>query len=101
MEDCTALERLFSHAVPQLFASVISVLIATGLFFYDWRLALALFWVAPVAAFLIFFSKKAMNKSFAAHYFVKRGVTEQIQEGLEQIQEIDRKSTRLNSSHAN
>lgn len=88
MEDCTALERLFSHAVPQLFASVISVLIATGLFFYDWRLALALFWVAPVAALLIFFSKKAMNKSFAAHYVVKRGVTEQIQEGLEQIQEI-------------
>lgn len=89
MEDCTALERLFSHAVPQLFASVISVLIAaTGLFFYDCRLALALFWVAPVAALLIFFSKKAMNKSFAAHYVMKRGVTEQIQEGLEQIQEI-------------
>ncbi len=34
MEDCTSLEQIFSHAVPQLFASVLSMLIiAVSLFF--------------------------------------------------------------------
>ena len=38
MEDCTSLEQIFSHAVPQLFASVLSMfIIAVSLFFYDWR----------------------------------------------------------------
>jgi len=46
MEDNSALEQIFSHAVPQLFASIISViLVGIGLFFYQWQLALALLWV--------------------------------------------------------
>ena len=37
MEDCTQLETTFSHAIPQLFASVVSmVIIAAGMFCYDW-----------------------------------------------------------------
>ncbi len=89
MEDCSQLEQIFSHTVPQLFASVLSMLfIATGLFFYNWQLALALFWVVPLAAAVILFSRKQMNKFFKKHYYIKRDVTEQIQEGLECIQEI-------------
>ena len=50
MSDNTELEMTFSHAVPQLFASIITLLlIAIGLFFFNWRLSLALFWVVPVA----------------------------------------------------
>lgn len=61
MEDNTALEHTFSHAVPQLFASIISiVLIATGLFFYNWQLSLALFWVVPFAASILLISKKGL-----------------------------------------
>jgi len=89
MQDCTDLEHEFSHAVPQLFASVISiVLIAFGMFFYNWQLSLALFWVVPVALAIILLAKKRMGKDFKNNYLDKRKVTEQIQEGLDTIQEI-------------
>lgn len=89
MDDCTDLEHTFSHAVPQLFASVISIfLIAVGMFFYNWQLALALFWVVPLAFAIILLSKKKISKDFGTNYQDKRGVTEQIQEGLDTIQEI-------------
>lgn len=89
MDDSTELEHTFSHAVPQLFASIISiVLMATGMFFYNWQLSLALFWVVPVAAAVILFSKKILHKENQVHYQKKRDVSEQIQEGLDTIQEI-------------
>ena len=89
MDDCTDLEHTFSHAVPQLFASLISILlITTGMFFYNWQLALALFWVVPVALAIILISKKKIRKDFGGNYQDKRAVTEQIQEGLDTIQEI-------------
>lgn len=89
MDDCTDLEHTFSHAVPQLFASMISILlIATGMFFYNWQLALALFWVVPFALAMILLSKKKITKENKANYLNKRAVSEHIQEGLETIQEI-------------
>ncbi len=89
MEDCTQLEQTFSHSIPQLFASVLSIMvIAVGLFTYDWRLALALFWVVPLALVALLLSRHKFDKSFTYLYHVKRGVTEQIQEGLECVQEI-------------
>ena len=89
MEDSTELEHTFSHAVPQLFASILSiVLIAIGMFFYNWQLSLALFWVVPVAAGIIFISKKKQHRENLLLYQKKRNVTEQIQEGLDTIQEI-------------
>lgn len=89
MEDNNMIEMLFSHAVPQIFASVISILlVATGLFFYNWELSLALFWVVPIATLVIIYAKKLLDKANEDFYHVKRGVTEQIQEGFEAIQEI-------------
>lgn len=89
MADNTELEHTFSHAVPQLFASLISLcLIALAMFFYNWRMALALFWVAPVSGAVILASKQWMRKNNKSVYEAKRAVTEQIQEGLETIQEI-------------
>ena len=89
MEDCTMLEQTFSHAVPQLFASALSVvIIAVGMFSYNWHLALALFWVVPLAVTTLLLSRRQLHKAFVQHYKVKRGVTEQIQEGLECMQEI-------------
>ncbi len=89
MDDCTQLEQVFSHAVPQLFASI--ALIATAaiaLFFYEWHMALALFWVVPISFTVILFSKKRMGTLNKEFYHVKREVTEQIQEGLETVQEM-------------
>ena len=89
MEDNTELEHTFSHAVPQLAASIISlVIIAAGMFFYNWQLSLALFWVVPIAGTIIILSKKILHRENRILYLKKRDVTEQIQEGLETIQEI-------------
>jgi ATP-binding cassette subfamily B protein len=89
MSDNTELESTFSHAVPQLFASVIFlILIAVGMFSYNWQLAFALFWVVPLAAAIILISKNIQHKKNKDIYDRKRDVTEQIQEGLDTIQEI-------------
>lgn len=89
MDDCTDLEHTFSHAVPQLLASIISILlIACGMFFYNWQLSLALFWVVPLAFAILLISKKKIRKDFQDSYLDKRNVSEHIQEGLEAVQEI-------------
>ncbi|MFT3995643.1 MAG: ABC transporter ATP-binding protein [Dysgonomonas sp.] len=89
MDDCTDLEHTFSHAVPQLVASLISiVLIAIGMFFYNWQLSLALFWVVPIALAILLIAKKKIRKDFEDNYLDKRDVSEHIQEGLEAVQEI-------------
>ena len=89
MDDCTDLEHTFSHAVPQLFASIISiVLITVGMMFYNWQIAIALFWVVPIALAILLFSLKKMRRGSRDNYLNKRAVTEQIQEGLDTIQEI-------------
>lgn len=89
MDDCTDLEHTFSHAVPQLLASIISILlIACGMFFYNWQLSLALFWVVPLAFAILLISKKKIRKDFRDSYLHKRNVSEHIQEGLEAVQEI-------------
>lgn len=89
MEDSSYLEQTFSHAVPQLFASIASmIIIAISLFCYDWRLAIALFWVVPLALAALLLARHRLDKAFVHLYKVKRGVTEQVQEGLECVQEI-------------
>lgn len=89
MDDCTDLEHTFSHSVPQLFASLLSILlVAVGMFVYDWRMALALFWVVPVALAVVLVSKKKMTRGNETTYAAKRSVSEYIQEGLDTVQEL-------------
>lgn len=89
MNDCTDLEQTFSHAVPQLFASIISIIfIGAGMLIYNCQLALALLWVVPVAIAIILISKKHLLSKFTANHSQNRIITEQIQEGLDNIQEI-------------
>ena len=89
MDDCTDLEHTFSHSVPQLYAALISIgLIAIGMFLWNWQLALSLFWVVPVALLMVLLSKKTMSRRNKENYLKKRAVSEKIQEGLENIQEI-------------
>ncbi|MFC2309244.1 MAG: ABC transporter ATP-binding protein, partial [Bacteroidota bacterium] len=89
MNDNSMMEQLFSHAMPQLFASLITTsLIGVGLFFYQWQLALALLWVVPVALAGVLLSKKKMDRLNAKFHHDKLDVAEQIQSGLECVQEI-------------
>ena len=89
MDDCTDLEHTFSHSVPQLFASLIClVLIAAGMAAYCWPLAAALFWVVPVALGTLLLANRWMRRSNKVNYMNRRAVTEIIQEGLDTVQEI-------------
>lgn len=89
MDDCTDLEHTFSHAVPQLFASLLSLLfIATGMFFYHWQMALALFWPVPVSIAVLLISKYKMRQNNRRDYLNKRAASEVIQEGLDTMQEL-------------
>ena len=63
MNDCTDLEHVFSHAVPQLLGSILSLcLVSIGMFIFDWRLAIALLWVVPVAFVILYVSKGLIYK---------------------------------------
>lgn len=85
--DVATTERMFSHYVPQYYASILSTcIIAISLFFYDRRLALAALWVLPVALLIVGLSKKAQN------YFTRRQSQAQItvQDGIQECLETVR-----------
>ncbi len=89
MEDATQIEQVFSHAVPQIFASIISMsLMIVAMFFYNWQMSLAMFWVVPVGFLVFFLSKKLMNRGHVTIYNQKRVVTDRIQDGMDMVQEI-------------
>ncbi len=89
MDDATQIEQLFSHAVPQVFASIVSMFLMTlAMFFYNWQMSLAMFWVVPVGFLVFFLSRKLMNKGNVAIYNQKRVATDHIQDGMDMVQEI-------------
>lgn len=63
MNDCTDLEHVFSHAIPQLLGSICSLaLVSVGMFAFDWSLAIALLWPVPVAFAILWASKILIYK---------------------------------------
>ena len=89
ISDCSSLDQLFSHYVPQLFASIGSTLvIGVCMFACDWRMALAVLWVVPVAVGLTAGSKKIQDAFGTRNILNKRAVTDCIQEGLETVRDI-------------
>ena len=87
--DCSSLDQMFSHYVPQLFASIGSTLIiGVCMFLCDWRMALAVLWVVPVAVALTAGSKKIQDAFGTKNILNKRAVADCIQEGLETIRDI-------------
>ncbi|AWW27872.1 ABC transporter ATP-binding protein [Acetobacterium sp. KB-1] len=89
MEDATQIETLFSHAVPQIYASVITIMVmGIMMFFYNWQLSLAVFWVVPVAALVFYLSRKYQSTVHNELYQSKRVISDKMQEGLDSAQEI-------------
>ncbi len=87
--DCSALDQMFSHYIPQLFASIFSTaFIGICMFLWDWRMALAVLWVLPVAVLFTAGSKKLQDVFGTKNILTKRAVAEHIQEGLETIRDI-------------
>ena len=89
MNDCNELERTFSGAVPKLFGSILCIIIfLAALFVLDWRMALALFCVFPLAMTLILGSKKIQQKFGTKRLNSKLSAADGIQEYLETICDI-------------
>lgn len=89
MNDTTQIEELFSHSVPQLFAAAISLTVTICLlFFYQWQMTLALFWTVPVALLTFNLSNKRTKRIHQTIYDLKRGLSEHVQETIENAQEI-------------
>ncbi len=89
MEDATEIEHMFSHAVPQLYASYVSIGFFTlALTLFHWQMALAMFWVVPVAFLVFFLSKSYQKRSMADLRNEKLGISDTLQEGLDCIGEI-------------
>lgn len=87
--DCSALDQMFSHYIPQLIASIFStIVIGVFMFISDWRMALAVLWVLPVAVLFTAGSKKLQDAFGTKNILTKRAVSEHIQEGLETIRDI-------------
>lgn len=89
MADCATLETAFSHYISALIGSVIStVLIAIGVFFYEWRMALAALWVLPVALAIVFFSAKVQEKLSERQMDAKMACADGIQECIETMRDL-------------
>ncbi|MCB5393403.1 ABC transporter ATP-binding protein/permease [Longicatena caecimuris] len=89
MGDVATTEQMFSHYVPQFYASIISTcIIAISLFFYDWRLALAALWVLPVALLIVGVSKKAQNYFSRKQNMAQIAVQDGVQECLETVRDL-------------
>ena len=87
--DCSSLDQMFSHYVPQLFASLLStVVIGVCMFCCDGRMAAAVLWVVPVAVLLTAGSKRIQDSFGTKNILNKRAVADCIQEGLETIRDI-------------
>ena len=89
MADCTFLEQSFSHFIPELAGSMIStVLVAVGLFLFDWRMALAALWVLPVAFAVVGLSARVQQKLNDRQMAVKMTCADGIQECIESLRDL-------------
>ena len=78
-----------SHFIPGLFGSLIStVLIALGLFLFDWRMALAALWVIPVSAAIVLCSYRVQDRVQSRTMAVKMTCADGIQEYIESIRDL-------------
>lgn len=89
MGDCASFEHAFSHTVPQFYGALISTaIVCIVLLILDWRMGLALLWVAPVAFAIVLLSRKWQEKQGKKHIAARLELSDGIQECLETVQDI-------------
>ena len=89
MADCTFLEQSFSHFIPELVGSICStVLVAVGLLFVDWRMALAALWVLPVSFAIVGGSAKVQERMNQKAMDAKMAAADGIQECMETLRDL-------------
>lgn len=89
MGDCAGFEHAFSHTVAQFWGSILSTaIVCIALLIYDWRMGLALLWVAPISFAIVILSRKLQVKMGKKHIKAKLELADGIQECLETVQDI-------------
>ena len=84
MADAETLEHASSHQIPQFYGSLISTsLIAIGLFFYKWQMALAAVWPIPIAILIVAASKKVQAHFIRRQSRSKVRLNDAVQEFIE------------------
>ncbi len=84
MADSEAIEHAGSHQIPQYYGSMIStVIICIGLFFFQWKMALAAVWVIPIALIIVLTSKNVQNIFTRKQAKAKLELDEGVQEFIE------------------
>lgn len=94
MNDCAQMETASSHFIPELFGACISTaLIAIGLFFFDWRMAIAALWVLPVSFLIVRCSGKVQKSLNKKQMVLKMACADGIQECLENVRDLQAYNT--------
>ncbi|WNY26226.1 ABC transporter ATP-binding protein [Methanolapillus millepedarum] len=89
MADCASIEHVMSHVVPDMIATVITVVIACiMLSFYDWRMSLAMFCILPISIGIVALSLGIQKKYGERHVKAKLNVSGQVQEYLDGIKVV-------------
>ena len=90
MGDCASIETASSHWIPELIGAIISTsLVGISLFFFfDWRMALASFWVIPVAFLIVTSCSGAEKRAVRKNTEIKMDMADGIQECLESIRDL-------------
>lgn len=89
MADCASLESGLSHWVPEFVGSVIStLLIAVGIFIFDWRMAIAALWVLPISFGIIIATSGIMRIRQENISQVSIACSDGIQECLETLRDL-------------
>lgn len=94
MNDCAQMETASSHFIPELFGACISTaLIAIGLFFFDWRMAIAALWVLPVSFLIVGCSGKVQKSLNKKQMVLKMACADGIQDCLENVRDLQAYNT--------
>ncbi len=90
MGDCAMIETASSHWIPEMIGAIISTgLVGLSMFiFFDWRMALASFWVIPVAFIIVITCSGAEKRAARKNHEVKMTMTDGVQECLESIRDL-------------
>ena len=89
MTDTSGIEHALAHVIPQCYGTVLStVVIFLSMLVFNFKMAMSLFWVIPIAFTVVLLSRK-LQKSYSEKFkSEKLASSDQIQTTLEMIKEI-------------
>ncbi len=89
MADCAQMETASSHFIPELVGACISTaIIAIGMFFFNWKMALAALWVLPVSFLIVGCSGRVQKRLSRKQMELKMACADGIQECLESARDL-------------